>query len=230
MTDTNTLTAALVAALGELPDITKARTANAGTYSYTYAGLADVLGVVRPVLAGHGLAITQRATTDLVANTVTVETIILHTSGEERDGGQITFPLGQTAQATGSTISYARRYAILTALGIAGADDDDDGQAASTTPRPSTSTRERAPRPVSKVQLKKLGALFDAAGIEREHRHELVAGVIGRPIDTSGDLTADEASTAIDAVQAVVDGSATIEVTPEGAWLLNAATRLESEG
>src|SRR5688572_22873174 len=60
----NPLAKALVAALAELEDIPKKHTANMGSHSYTYADLADALSYVRPILAKHGLAVTQDTTAD----------------------------------------------------------------------------------------------------------------------------------------------------------------------
>ncbi|RPH76049.1 hypothetical protein EHM76_00030, partial [bacterium] len=57
--DFDQVAAAFVAALGELKDVTRSRTANAGTYQYRYADLGDVLTDARGVLAGHGLAVFQ---------------------------------------------------------------------------------------------------------------------------------------------------------------------------
>lgn len=127
MTD-KTISAAFVAAQAELTNPHKDKTANikAG-FSYRYADLATILDHVRPVLAKHGLAITQDV--EDVNGRLAVQTTILHS-----DGGSITFgPLigdaGRDWQGLGSAITYARRYALCAALGIA-ADDDDDAQTA----------------------------------------------------------------------------------------------------
>ena len=121
----DTLAAAFVAAQQSLADVAKGRRANAGQYAYAYADLSDVLGQVRPVLAAHGLAITQSVSTAI--DEVLVTTTLLHTSGQTLVVGPLAMPLGKTAQQTGSSITYARRYAIMALLGLAAADEDDDG-------------------------------------------------------------------------------------------------------
>ena len=126
------LDAALVAALNEMPDITKGKSAKVemkggGHYSYSYADLGDVLTAVRPVLKKHGLAVLQDVTSP-GSGVVAVATIIVHTSGARDVYGPLVMPAGGTPQALGSAITYARRYALLAALGIA--TEDDDGQAA----------------------------------------------------------------------------------------------------
>ncbi|WP_370447142.1 ERF family protein [Vagococcus sp. AM17-17] len=63
-------------------------------------------------------------------NSLAVNTIIYHTSGQWVMHGPFTFPTnGQNPQGLGSLSTYARRYALSAAFGIA-ADKDDDGQAA----------------------------------------------------------------------------------------------------
>src|SRR5690606_25618146 len=93
--------------------------------------IADVVAATRPVLAKHGLvALTPvHAFEDGLACSVE----ILHTSGESKQFDPLPFPPGSDAQATGSAITYNRRYALLSALGMAA--EDDDGAAATERPR-----------------------------------------------------------------------------------------------
>jgi hypothetical protein len=126
------LAPALVAALADLTIVVAGRTATVpmkagGSFSYGYADIADVVKLTRPVLAQHGIvALTPvHSEGDGLACTV----ILLHTSGERMDLGPFPFPHGRDAQATGSMVTYHRRYALVAALGMA-AGDDDDGAAA----------------------------------------------------------------------------------------------------
>jgi ERF superfamily len=118
--------AAWVAALGELEEVPRKQVANAGPYSYRYATLGDVLSYVRPVLTRHGLSVTQIPETE--PDTVIVTTIITHTAGDERSFPPLRLPAGRTPQAIGSAITYARRYDLMSILGLA--TEDDDGAAA----------------------------------------------------------------------------------------------------
>lgn len=95
-----------------------------------YAPLNEILAAVRPILAHHGLSLLQEDVT--VDGNVGVVTVILHESGEWLELGPFYVPGGANAQQHGGAATYARRYALCAALGIA-ADEDDDGQNASRT-------------------------------------------------------------------------------------------------
>ncbi len=127
------LGAALAAASAAMPAIGKDRAATiptkaGGSFSYRYADLADVLSAVRPALAAQGLSILQSARAEEGA--LLVATRILHASGQwvEADGPGVSLA-GLDARGVGSAMTYARRYSLVAALGIA-PDDDDDGAAA----------------------------------------------------------------------------------------------------
>lgn len=99
-------------------------------FNYKYAPLDVVLANVRPILAKHGLAILQEPTLDQTGY-VGVRTTLLHTSGETYVAPVLLLPpQANSAQGIGSAITYGRRYAISSLLGIA-SEDDDDGNAAS---------------------------------------------------------------------------------------------------
>jgi len=124
--NTDSLSAALVAALGELRNVGK--NATNPHFKNRYASLDAILDAARPVLAAHGLALSQEPIyKDGCAGVVTR---ILHTSGDSRESTLLLPLKDQTAQGVGSALTYARRYAISSILCIA-ADDDDDGQQAS---------------------------------------------------------------------------------------------------
>ena len=136
------LSAAFVKALGEMQDIAKTQTANAGQYAYSYATLADAFGMARPILAKHGLAISQTAET--THDEVVIWTTVMHSSGQYITHAPTRLPAGKTAQNTGSGISYSRRYSLMAVLGLA-TEDDDGASASPRGERPRKSTP--APRP-----------------------------------------------------------------------------------
>ena len=122
------LAEALVIALAELTVIEKGQTPTipmkaGGNYSYPYAVLADVVKRTRPVLARNGVvALTPLGSHD---SGLACSVVLLHSSGDSLTFGPFPFPHGRDAQATGSMVTYMRRYALVAALGMpAGADDD----------------------------------------------------------------------------------------------------------
>ena len=124
MSEHDSLATALVAALAVLVTVEKTGTGNYGTY----ADLADLGRTAKPTLALHGLTYMQNLHEH--GNGLAVTTILLHESGDREVFGPLSFPHGQNAPATGSYITYMRRYALAAALGLAPGDADDDGQAA----------------------------------------------------------------------------------------------------
>jgi hypothetical protein len=128
------LAEALVAALTDLTVIHKGRTANAGSYSYDYADLADTVEATRKALSAHGLvALTPVHAHD---NGLACTVKLIHVSGATLDFPPLSFPPGRDAQATGSAITYHRRYALQAALGIATTDDDDGHKATQSARQP----------------------------------------------------------------------------------------------
>ena len=97
-----------------------------------YADLGACIDSVEEALLANGIAFIQETFED--ASGVTVETVFLHESGEERRCGKLHVPAAkQDPQGYGSALTYARRYSLMAACGIA--PEDDDGNAAKATPK-----------------------------------------------------------------------------------------------
>ena len=96
-----------------------------------YADLAACVEAVVDALNNNGIALTQRVSPS--DNGVIVETVFIHESGEIINCGQLHVPATKhDAQGYGSALTYARRYSLMAACGIA--PEDDDGNAASNRP------------------------------------------------------------------------------------------------
>ena len=96
-----------------------------------YADLSACVEAVIEGLNGAGIALIQRTSEDHVG--VTVETVFVHESGEMLECGKLHVPASkQDPQGYGSALTYARRYSLMAACGIA--PEDDDGNAASRKP------------------------------------------------------------------------------------------------
>ena len=92
-----------------------------------YADLAACVEAVIDSLNANGIAMIQQ--THECEGGVTVETVFLHESGETMSGGKLFVPATKhDAQGFGSALTYARRYSLQAACGIA--PEDDDGNAA----------------------------------------------------------------------------------------------------
>lgn len=123
---------ALCAVQCELPAVPKTKKG----YGYMYADLASIIEVVTPILVKNGIAYVQRTESSFEIDEgagqktffVGVETELMHTSGEWISS-RLLLPLDQNkgmsrAQAAGSAIAYARRYALAAIIGLAQVDDD----------------------------------------------------------------------------------------------------------
>jgi hypothetical protein len=139
-----------------------------------YFGLGDLLAQVKPTLAAYGLVILQIPYTS--EERISVKTEILHgKSGQRFDFGELGIKAaGLNLQATGSALSYLKRYAIATIVGVASDDEtEDDGNAAS---RP---IQHSAPK-AQAAQAAAKPAWFIAAGITTPQAQEVAAELLRR--------------------------------------------------
>lgn len=118
--------AAFIKAKRAFGPVLKAKTNPA--FKSRYADLEACLEAVDGACLDAGIALYQETSED--ATGVTVETVFLHESGEALRCGKLHVPASkQDPQGYGSALTYARRYSLLAACGIAA--EDDDGNAAS---------------------------------------------------------------------------------------------------
>lgn len=230
------IAAAFAAAQATMPDITKGRKAKVemkggGSYSYSYADLSDVLEAVRPILGANGLFISQ----DVIrrAQMIDTYTTLGHTSGQHVTFGPMSFDAGGTPQSAGSAVTYARRYALLAALGLA--TEDDDGQAAAQAPKAprkptalrspdgdyydfiprrdamAADIRDNGPEPPEPMLTpgedkarKRMFAMLNERGlVERTSALTFMSDTIGHQIESSKELTSKEVSAVIAALDAI---------------------------
>lgn len=93
-----------------------------------YADLGNVVDAIKPHLEEQGLAFFQKF--HECDKGIKIETIVIHESGESISNGILFVPVTKNdAQGFGSACTYARRYSLQSAFGVA--PDDDDGNAAS---------------------------------------------------------------------------------------------------
>jgi hypothetical protein len=95
--------------------------------SFRYAPLSSGLDIVRKTLGQHEIATLQTTAIDQTAGMVHLTTTLAHASGEWIASDWPVCPVAETAnpQRMGAALTYARRYALFTLVGIAGEDDLD---------------------------------------------------------------------------------------------------------
>ena len=95
--------------------------------SFRYAPLSSGLEIVRKTLSQHEIATVQTTSIDETAGLVRLSTVLAHASGEWIASDWPVCAIGETAvpHRMGAALTYARRYALFTLVGIAGEDDLD---------------------------------------------------------------------------------------------------------
>jgi hypothetical protein len=95
--------------------------------SFRYASLSSGLDIVRKTLGGRQIAIAQTTEIDRSSGAVNLTTVLMHTSGEWIASDWPVCALSEISQPRrmGAALTYARRYALFTMVGIAGEDDLD---------------------------------------------------------------------------------------------------------
>src|SRR5882757_4785269 len=105
----------------------KGMRAGEGDRSFRYASLSSGLDIVRKTLGQHQIAAIQTTAIDQAAGIVNLTTMLAHASGEWIASDWPVCPIADMAspRRMGAALTYARRYALFTLVGIAGEDDLD---------------------------------------------------------------------------------------------------------
>jgi ERF superfamily len=142
------LASALAKAQAELINPEKSLTATIrtgrageGERTFRYAPLSSGLDIVRKTLGQHEIATVQTTAIDQAAGIVNLTTMLAHASGEWIASDWPVCPIAETSnpQRMGAALTYARRYALFTLVGIAGEDDLDATDLCESAPSPPTS-------------------------------------------------------------------------------------------
>src|SRR5271169_347863 len=128
------IAAALAKAQAELTNPEKSLTATIraanpreNDQTFRYAALSSGLDIVRKALGGHAIATVQATAIDNEAGLIRLTTTLAHSSGEWMSSEWPVCAIAETAapRSMGAALTYARRYALFTLVGIAGEDDLD---------------------------------------------------------------------------------------------------------
>jgi ERF superfamily len=107
--------------------------------TFSYASLSSGLDIVRKTLGQHEIATVQTTAVDQTTGTINLTTLLAHASGEwiASDWPVCSVIETDTPHRMGAALTYARRYALFTLVGIAGEDDlDAPDIAAPISPKP----------------------------------------------------------------------------------------------
>src|SRR5271154_4262243 len=163
-----TLAAALAKAQAEITNPEKSLTATIrspfprqGDQTFRYAPLSTGLEIVRKALGRHEIATVQTTAIDNEAGLIRLTTILAHASGEWMSSDWPVCPVSETAapHRMGAALTYARRYALFTLVGIAGEDDLDAPDVTTPTPQAKSSGPDRAGRSMAPRSMATNGRL-----------------------------------------------------------------------
>lgn len=120
----------LFAIQAEMPTIPK--NATNPHFKSKYADLPTIMEILQPILNKHRVLLLQPICESNNENFIVIDTRFVDIDSGQSCETTTTIPIGtnKTPQAFGSAITYARRYALCSFLGIV-ADEDDDGNASS---------------------------------------------------------------------------------------------------
>ena len=205
--------------------------------SFRYAPLSSGLDIVRKSLGRHEIATIQSTDIDKEAGLLRLTTILAHSSGEWISSE---WPVCQiadvsSAQRMGAALTYARRYALFTLVGIAGEDDldapdlgADPNPAAELPRRPVTAAPQRTAARDTKLQGSSVSPILGVqlSASLRESLTQQIAAINStdeatawahRSLPAKNTLTAEDARIVEDRFQtrlsAIGDGQASQEIT-----------------
>jgi hypothetical protein len=114
--------------------------------TFRYAPLSSGLDIVRKTLGQHEIATVQTTAIDQTAGIVNLITVLAHASGEWIASDWPVCAIAETAtpRRMGAALTYARRYALFTLVGIAGEDDLDAPDLPAPTPKTAVPEQPKA--------------------------------------------------------------------------------------
>lgn len=150
--------------------------------TFKYASLSSGLDIIRKILGGQQIAVTQTTDIDRTSGTVNLTTLLVHTSGEWISSDWPVCQLSETSapRRMGAALTYARRYALFTMVGIAGEDDLDTPDFANEGPK--------GTRPVESDLAPGNGVVLEVANARRPQPQ--AKGLVQEKLDPETSATA----------------------------------------
>jgi len=177
------LAPALVALQSELTPVDKS--ADNPFFKSSYAPLPEIMKALQPLLSKNKLAISQFVTN--LDGQSAMSTMLIHASGQV-----LTVPpqplllTKQDPQSQGSAITYARRYGVMSALGLVADEDDDGNRASHSAPAQSYNNNynqtpsaqvNNSPKPPSDAQVRLIRELASEQGLQPEEIEEKLSKI-----------------------------------------------------
>lgn len=177
MSDIAKLAAALAKAQGQIEGAKKDRKND--HFRSKYADLASCWDACREPLSSNGLSVVQFPCPSLPGH-VGLRTLLLHESGEMiEDVFHMPVKDATNPQAVGSALTYARRYALCSVVGIA-PEEDDGNAAAGTIQKPAATRASYDPNQVNKA-AKELEKQFETGDLDTKKKTFLAAKAANLP-------------------------------------------------
>lgn len=196
------LTKALVKAQSEFPSIPN--DAENPHFKNKFASLHTIMEKVLPVLNANGLALMQFPTA--LEGQPALRTKLVHAeSGEYEEDTMLLVLAKNDPQSQGSALTYARRYAVLSALGLV-ADEDDDGATASKSravPETTVTKKNAEDGPPSHSLVGSINALItELAALRNVERKTVLDSLAAKPMTAEWQTSETSAIFAIDVLRA----------------------------
>lgn len=173
MAESKSLAALLAEAQAAMPNPKKSRQGQKGYQTYKYATLDTVVDIIKKPLNERGIFLTQPCERTDDGN-MRVQTVVMH-EGETLVLDTKPYEYDSDPQEFGKRETYARRYSLLTAFGLAG-EDDTDGD---TGPKkPSGQPQPAAKKPSKRQQMLAKVARYKAVCIEHGLTNEELDGYL----------------------------------------------------
>ncbi len=141
-------------------------------FKSNYITLDGVHKAIRQALADNGLSVTQPLEVPPAGFDICVRTQLMHISGQWIDSTLPMVAVKKDPQGFGSTITYARRYALSAMLGVC-SEIDDDGNAGSETSGQKTKTRPPKNTPQAATYSLEIQTLMQKHNISPERAQQL---------------------------------------------------------
>src|SRR5579863_1257015 len=141
--------------------------------SFRYAPLSSGLEIVRKTLGQHEIATMQTTSIDQAAGIVNLTTVLAHSSGEWIASDWPVCAISETAHPhrMGAALTYARRYALFTLVGIAGEDDLDAPDLATPIGQSPTTEKPRFAKPNDRTNGSQNAAAWSTPNRDKHRTH-----------------------------------------------------------